>query len=81
MNGQSMGCPLVAIHTLCLKTFFSQPKTLRRAIQWYAVNNRHSTYFVLGRGLVFRVAGGLIHLLLVVALILFVLHFLNGRGM
>ena len=31
-------------------------------------------------GFAFHVAGGLIHLLLVIALILFVLHFLTGRG-
>ena len=31
-------------------------------------------------GFAFHVAGGLIHLLLVIALVLFVLHFLTGRG-
>lgn len=30
-------------------------------------------------GLVFKVAGGIIHLVLVVALVLFVFHFLRGR--
>jgi hypothetical protein len=34
-----------------------------------------------GGGLAFRVAGGLIHVLLVIALIVFVLHFVLGRGM
>ena len=32
-----------------------------------------------GGGLAFHVAGGLIHLLLVIALIVFVLHFIQGR--
>ena len=32
-----------------------------------------------GGGFAFHVAGGLIHLLLVIALVLFVLHFLTGR--
>ena len=31
-------------------------------------------------GFAFHVAGGLIHIVLVVALIMFVLHFLRGRG-
>jgi len=33
-----------------------------------------------GGGFAFHVAGGLIHLLLVVALIMFVLHFVTGRN-
>jgi len=33
-----------------------------------------------GGGFAFRVAGGLIHILLVIALVLFLLHFLGGRG-
>ena len=35
--------------------------------------------WLLGFG-VFHVAGSLIHLVLVVALVMFVLHFLRGRG-
>jgi hypothetical protein len=30
--------------------------------------------------LVFHIAGGLIHLIVVVAVILFILHFVRGRG-
>ena len=33
-----------------------------------------------GLGLVTHVAGGLIHLILVIALIVFVLHFVRGRA-
>ena len=33
-----------------------------------------------GGGLALHVAGGLIHILLVVALIMFILHFVRGRG-
>lgn len=32
-----------------------------------------------GGGFAFHVAGGLIHLILVIALIVFILHFLSGR--
>ncbi|MEP6668631.1 MAG: lmo0937 family membrane protein [Chthoniobacter sp.] len=33
-----------------------------------------------GGGFAFRVAGGLIHLLLIIALVLFILQFVGGRG-
>lgn len=33
-----------------------------------------------GGGLALHVAGGLIHILLVIALVVFILHFLRGRG-
>jgi len=33
-----------------------------------------------GGGFAFHVAGGLIHIVLVIALVVFVLHFLTGRG-
>jgi len=31
-------------------------------------------------GFAFHVAGGIIHVLLVIALIMFILHFIRGRG-
>ncbi|MBV9007748.1 MAG: lmo0937 family membrane protein [Verrucomicrobia bacterium] len=31
-------------------------------------------------GLAFHIAGGLIHILIVVAVILFIIHFVRGRG-
>ncbi len=33
-----------------------------------------------GGGFAFHLAGGLIHILLVIAVILFILHFVRGRG-
>ena len=35
---------------------------------------------VWGGGLALHVAGGLIHILLVIAVIMFILHFVRGRG-